>query len=59
MARHVNNPPMGNAYENIPRHIPEPRPEDWRAYNIAKRRLRELYVDSEAKIDQLIELLKL
>lgn len=59
MAKYVNNPPTNNAFEKKHRHISEPSPDVWRADNIAKRRLRELYVDSEAKIDQLIELLKL
>ena len=59
MSKRVNNPPANAAIEKNCRHIPEPSSEDWQAYNIAKRRIREIYVDSEGKIDQLLELLKL
>ena len=59
MSKSTNNRPMGSISRNIPRHIPEPSTDDWHAYDIAKRRIRKLYADPEAKIDQLIDLLKL
>lgn len=59
MAKHLKIPPKDSIPGNIPRHIPELSADDWHAYDIAKRRIRKLYADSEAKIDQLIELLKL
>ncbi|WP_153304250.1 hypothetical protein [Desulfovermiculus halophilus] len=59
MAKHLKNHLKDSIPGNIPRHTPEPSSDDWRAYDIVKRRIRKLYADPEAKIAQFIELLKL
>ena len=52
---------MERQIQNVKHYTPPPEPEDWRAYDQLKRRIREVYPPDQAeqKIKRLLDIVQM